>query len=95
MDSSKDNLALGLPTPDKTPKLSSKASLLPPAESSSTSVKKKPHYIIIPIKEAGPKKKINGNIGKQNIVIEKRIKKQLQAYTGFLANITKDQSLLV
>ena len=41
-------------------------------------------------KEAEPKKKIIGNIGEQNIVIGKRIKKQLKAYTGFLANITKD-----
>ena len=48
---------------------------LPPAESLNTLVKKKPHYIIIPAKEAKLKKKINGNIEKQNIIIEKRIKK--------------------
>ena len=45
---------------------------------------------MVPAKEAKPKKKINGNIGKQNIVIEKRIKKQLQAYTGFLTDITRN-----
>ena len=38
-------------------------------------------------KEAKLKKKINNNIGEQNIVIKKRIKKQLNAYIGFLANI--------
>ena len=41
-------------------------------------------------KEAEPKKKIIGNIGQQNVVIGKRIKKQLKAYIGFLANVTKD-----
>ena len=65
----------------------------PPAELSSTLVKKKLHYEIVPTKEAKPKKKINGNIGEQNIVTEKKIKKQSQAYTGFLADITNDQSL--
>ena len=42
------------------------------------------------IKKAKPKKKINGNVGEQNIVTEKRIKKQSQAYVGFLANIIND-----
>ena len=45
-------------------------------------------------KKAKPKKKIDGNIEEQNVVTGKRIKKQLQAYAGFLANIIKDQSLL-
>ena len=49
---------------------------------------------MVPTEEAEPKKKINGDVGEQNIVIEKRIKKQSQAYAGFLANITNDQSLL-
>ena len=62
-------------------------SLLPPTELSSTLVKKKPYYKIVFTKEAKPKKKINGDIGEQNIVIRKRIKKQLQACAGFLINI--------
>ena len=41
-------------------------------------------------KEAKPKKKIIGDIGEQNIVIGKRIKKWLKAYIGFLANVTKN-----
>ena len=40
-----------------------------------TLVKKKPHYIIVPTKEAELKRKINSDIGEQNIVIRKRIKK--------------------
>ena len=36
------------------------------------------------------KKKINSNIGEQNIVKEKRLKGRSKAYTDFLANITKD-----
>ena len=52
-------------------------SLLLPVESSSTSVKKKPYYEMVPLKEAKPKKKINSDIREQNIVIGKRIKKQL------------------
>jgi hypothetical protein len=39
-----------------------------------TLVKKKPHYIIVPTKEAKLKKNIIGNIGEQNIVKGKRIK---------------------
>ena len=39
--------------------------------------KKKPHYKIVFTKEAEPKKKINSNIGEQNVVIKKRIKKRL------------------
>ena len=54
----------------------------------STLAKKKPYYIIVFIKETKLKKKINGDIREQNMVIKKRIKKQLQAYAGFLANIT-------
>ena len=49
-------------------------SLSLPIELSSTSVKK-PYYKIVPTKEAKLKKKINSNIGEQNIVIGKRIKK--------------------
>ena len=45
---------------------------------------------MVPAKEAKPKKKINSNIKEQNMVIGKRIKKQLKAYTGFLADITKN-----
>ena len=59
----------------------------------STSVKK-PHYIIVLTDEAKPKKKINGNIKEQNIVKEKRLKRQLKAYIGFLTNIIRDQTLL-
>ena len=77
MNGSKDDLAPGLPTPDKTPELSSRVSPSPPIEILSTSVKKKPHYEMVPTKEAEPKKKINGNIKEQNIVIKKRIKKRL------------------
>jgi hypothetical protein len=57
------------------PPLNLEESLSPPAELSSTLVKKKPHYKIVPTEEAEPKKKINGNIGEQNMVIGKRIKK--------------------
>ena len=46
-----------------------------PIESSNTLVKKKPYYIMVPVEEAKLKKKINGNIGEQNVVIGKRIKK--------------------
>ena len=70
-----------------------KESLLPPAESLSTSAKKL-YYVIVPTKEAKLKKNINGNIGEQNIVLKKRIKKQSKAYTGFIADVIKDQSLL-
>ena len=52
-------------------------SLLPPVKSSSTFTKK-PHYIIVLTKEAKPKKNINGNIGEQNIVLRKRIKKTIK-----------------
>ena len=70
-------------------------SLLLLIELSSTLVKKKLYYKIVFTKKAKLKKKINGNIREQNIVIKKRIKKQLQAYTSFLADITNNQSLLV
>jgi hypothetical protein len=89
---SKDNLTLGLPTLDKIPELDL---LEPPPLSLNTSVKKKPHYIIVPTNEAEPKKNIVGNIGEQNIVKGKRLKEQLKAYIGFLADITKDQSFTV
>ena len=49
---------------------------------------------MVPVEEAKLKKKIDGNVGEQNVVIGKRIKKRSQAYAGFLADITKDQSLL-
>ena len=100
MESFKDDLALGLFTLDKTLKPNYRAPLLlpidlgesplPPVESLNTLVKKKPYYIIVPAKEAELKENINSNVGKQNIVIRKRIKKQLKAYIGFLANIIKD-----
>ena len=93
LDSSKDNSAAGLPTPDKTPEPSSRASPSPPAESSSTSANKKPHYVMVPAEEAEPRKKINGDVGEQNVIKGKRIKKQSQAYAGFLADVTKNQSL--
>jgi hypothetical protein len=57
------------------PLLNLKESLLLPVELSSTLIKKKLYYKIVPTKEAELKKKINGNIGEQNIVTEKRIKK--------------------
>ena len=77
LNSFKNNSVLGLFTLDETLKLSFKASLLPPVELSSTLVKKKLYYIIVPTEEARPKKKINSNIGEQNIVTGKRIKKEL------------------
>jgi len=64
-----------------------KESLLLPIESLNTLVKKKPYYKIVPIEETKLKKKINSNIGEQNIITGKRIKKRLKAYIGFLANI--------
>ena len=100
LNSFKDDLAAGLSTLDKTPELNYKAplllptdledSLLPPIESSNTSANKKSNYIMVSNKEAEPKKKIVSNIGEQNIITRKRIKKQLKAYAGFLANITKE-----
>ena len=48
---------------------------LPPIKLLSTLAKKKPHYMIVPTEEARLKKKINGNIEEQNIVIGKRVKK--------------------
>jgi hypothetical protein len=86
----KDDLTPGLPTLDK---ILEPDSLEPPPLSSNTLAKKKPHYIIVPTNEAEPKKNIIGNIKEQNIVKGKRLKGQLKAYTGFLANVTKDQSL--
>ena len=53
---------------------------------------KKPHYIIVLTNKAKPKKKINSNIGEQNVVKGKRLKGQLKIYAGFLADVT-DQSL--
>ena len=72
---SKDNLAPGLSTLNKTLEPTSRASPSPPIKSSSTLVKKKPHYKMVSTKEAKPKKKIDGDIKEQNIVIGKRIKK--------------------
>ena len=51
--------------------------LLPLIKSLNTLVKKKPYYKMVPIKEAKLKKKINSNVGEQNIVTKKKIKKQL------------------
>ena len=45
---------------------------------------------MVPTKEAEPKKNINGDIGEQNVVLGKRIKKWLKAYAGFIANVIKD-----
>jgi len=87
--SSKDDLTLGLPTLDKTPE----PNLPEPLLSSNTSIKKKPHYIIVPTNKAKPKKNIISNIGEQNVVKGKRLKERPKAYVGFLTNITKDQSL--
>jgi len=102
-ESSKDDSAPGLPTPDETPEPNHGAppslptdpgeSPSPPAESSNASVKKKPHYVMVPAEEAEPKKKINGDVGEQNVVTGKRIKKRSKAYAGFLADVIKDQSL--
>ena len=74
LDSFKNDSVLGLLTLDKTPKLNFRESLSPPIESLST-LAKKLHYIMVPAKEAKPKKKINSNIEEQNMVTEKRIKK--------------------
>jgi len=69
------------------PYINLRESLSLPAESLNTLAKKKPHYEMVPIKEAKPKKKINSNVGEQNVVIGKRIKKRLKAYIGFLADV--------
>ena len=50
-------------------------SLLLFTELLNTLVKKKLYYKMVPTKKAKPKKKIDGDIGEQNIVIGKRIKK--------------------
>ena len=47
---------------------------------------------MVPAEEVEPKKKIQRNVGEQNVVTGKRIKKRSQAYAGFLAN-SNDQSL--
>ena len=73
----KEDLTPGLSTLEKTPKPIFRASLLLPTKSSSTLIKKKPHYKIVPTEEAKPKKKINRNIGEQNMVTGKRVKKRL------------------
>ena len=77
------------PTPDKTPEPNSPE----PPLSSNTSAKKKPHYVMVPTDEAEPKKKIDGDVGEQNVVKGKRLKGRSKAYAGFLADITRDQSL--
>jgi len=53
---------------------------------------KKPHYIIVPTNKAKPKKKINGDIGEQNMVKGKRLKGRLKIYAGFLTDVI-NQSL--
>ena len=73
LESSKDDLAPGLLTPDKTPELNYRAPLLlpidigesplPPIESLNTLIKKKLYHIMVPAEEAKLKKKINSNIG--------------------------------
>jgi hypothetical protein len=45
---------------------------------------------MVPTDKAKPKKNIISDIREQNIVKRKRLKGQLKAYAGFLANITKD-----
>ena len=95
----KDNLAIGLFTPDKILKPNYRApllllidleeSLLPPIESLSNSTKKL-YYVIVLTEEAELKKNINGDIGEQNVVLGKRIKKRLKAYIGFIADVIKD-----
>ena len=87
--SSKDDSTPGLPTPDETPEPDS---LEPPPPSLSTSAKK-PHYVMVPTDEAEPKKKIDGDVGEQNVVKGKRLKGRLKAYAGFLAEVTRDQTL--
>jgi len=39
------------------------------------------------------KKKINSDIGKQNVVKGKRLKGRLEVYAGFFTNVTNNQSL--
>ena len=73
LESSKDDLALGLSIPGKLLEPNYRAplllpidlreSLLPPAESLNTLVKKMPYYITVLTKETKLKKKINSNIG--------------------------------
>ena len=85
LESSKDDSAPRLLTPDETPEpnygaptsppTDPRESPSPPAKSLNTSVKKKPYYVIVPAEEAKPKKKIDGDIGEQNVVTGKRIKK--------------------
>ena len=87
--SSKDDSTPGLPTPDETPEPDS---LEPPPPSLSTSAKK-PHYVMVPTDEAEPKKKIDGDVGEQNVVKGKRLKGRSKAYAGFLAEVTRDQTL--
>ena len=56
-------LTLGLLTLNKILELSLRAFLLPPIEFLNILVNKKLYYIIVPIKEAKLKKKINSDIG--------------------------------
>ena len=76
IDISKNNSAPGLFTLDKTLEPTFRPSLLPPAKSLSTLVKKKLYYKIVLTEETEPKKKIDGDIGEQNVVTGKRIKKR-------------------
>jgi hypothetical protein len=87
--SSKDDLTLGLPTLDKT----LEPDLLEPLPSLNTSVKKKPHYIMVPANKAKPKKNIIGDVEERNIIKGKRVKERLKAYIGFLTDVIKDKSL--
>jgi hypothetical protein len=88
--SSKDNLTLGLPTLNKMLEPNS----LEPLPSLKTLAKKKLYYIIVPANKVELKKKIVGNIEERNVIQGKRLKERLKAYVGFLANVTKDKSLL-
>ena len=58
MNSSKDNLVLGLPTLDKILEPISKMSLLLYAESLNSLVKKKPYCKIVPIKKLNQRRKL-------------------------------------
>jgi len=60
-----------------------------------TLVKKKPHYKIVLVEEAEPKKKIDGNVGEQNVVIGKRIKKRSKAVDWKSVRRSRMRTLLI
>ena len=82
----KDDLIPGLLTLDEI----LKPDLLKPLQLSSNTLVKKLYYIIVLTNKAKLKKKINSNIGEQNVVKGKRLKGRLKVYIGFLINITRD-----